>query len=73
MKFIDAMKLCAQGNDIRHPGMHKGIVIQAFSSSDRSVKLTSFNPFNNERHDYTPTEDDQNRTDWIAGQGIAAL
>jgi hypothetical protein len=33
MKFVDAIKLCAQGNDIRHPGLHKGIVIQAFSSA----------------------------------------
>lgn len=68
MKFVDAIKLAAKGSDIRHPDMAKGYIIFA-----ENGKLVSYNPFNAEKADYTPTEQDKDREDWIAGHGLAAL
>jgi hypothetical protein len=68
MKFAEAIKLAENGADIRHPNMARGYIIHA-----EDGKLVSYNPFNAEKNDFIPTEQDQSREDWIAGHGLAAL
>lgn len=68
MTFLDAMKHVEHGNEVSHPGIHKGYVIRLDAG-----KVISHNPFNNEKTDYVPTKADKARTDWYAGRGLAAL
>jgi hypothetical protein len=68
MKFAEAIKLAENGADIRHPNIARGCIIRA-----EDGKLVSYNPFNSEKNEFTPTEQDQSREDWIAGHGLAAL
>jgi hypothetical protein len=71
MTFDEAKALALAGNDIRHPNMPKGYVIR--KTRPDSDLLYWGNPFNNSSGLYTPTEEDRTRTDWTAGQGLAAL
>jgi hypothetical protein len=70
--FEEAKKIAiASDADMRHPGMNKGWIVKKLVKE--SDDLFACNPFNHSNYKFTPSEDDLTRTDWIVGQGIAAL
>lgn len=68
MRYDDAFKIMRAGAQMRHPGMAKGCVIRM-----KNGCLIAENPISQRMEVYTPTAEDLKRTDWAAGQGLAAL
>jgi hypothetical protein len=68
MRYDEAFKIMQAGNEMRHPGMARGCVIRM-----KNGGLVAENPIAQRHEVYTPTTEDLRRTDWTAGQGLAAL
>lgn len=72
MNFEKAIEMARAGHDIRHPGMGKGWVARRLLK-DKSETLFFINPITRSNYEASFTKEDKARTDWIAGEGLAAL
>lgn len=71
MTFDKAMEMAQEGHDIRHPGMGKGWVARRLLKDHED--LFFINPITGGNYLASFSDQEKARTDWVAGEGIAAL